>query len=136
MTYFEAYLLTRLNPIIGLGIGTLMLGVFGIILCLVIYGMTVDSYRATSESISKAKVDFKKRIKYAISLLLCGSIIITFMPTTKEMAFIYIAPALVNNADLKETVSKLPSISKLGLEYIEETLKDNINNKIKENVSK
>ena len=136
MTYFEAYLLTRLDSIIGLGTGTLILGLLGIITCIVIYGQVVGSYSVTSESISKARVDLKKRIKYAISLLLCGSIILTFIPTTKEMAFIYIAPALVNNVDLKETVSKLPSISKLGLEYIEETLKDNINNKIKENVSK
>ena len=136
MTHFEAYLLTRLDSIIGLGFITLLLGGAGVILCIMMYGMTVDSYKITSESISKARVDFKKRIKYAITLLLCGSIILTLIPTTKETAFIYIAPAIVNNKDMQETMTKLPNISKLGLEYIEETLKDNINNKIKENVSK
>lgn len=136
MTHFEAYLLTRLDSLIGLGVSAMVLGGLGIIICIMAYGFTVDSYEATSESILQARIDFKRRIKYVIPLLLCASIILTFIPTTKETAFIYIAPAIVNNKDMQETMTKLPNISKLGLEYIEETLKDNINNKIKENVSK
>ena len=42
------------------------------------------------------------------------------------MAFIYIAPAIVNNKDVQKTIQKIPEFSGLGLEYINELLKTKI----------
>ena len=42
------------------------------------------------------------------------------------MAFIYIAPAIVNNKDIQETFKQMPELTNLGLEYLKETLKEKI----------
>ena len=72
-----------------------------------------------------------KKIKNIFFLLIiplyCLSFIIaTLIPTSKEMAFIYIAPAIVNNTDVQKTIQKIPELSGLGLEYINELLKTKI----------
>ena len=128
MTHFEAYMLTRLDSLIELGIGALLVGILLFAFLITAYLFPEDLHGLTVESKAEKKVNLKKGSKYALPLMLCGTIILTFIPTTKEMAFIYIAPAITNNQHLQETLTKLPNISKLGLEYLEETLKDNINN--------
>ena len=78
--------------------------------------------------VNKINKIIKKTILFFIIPVVCLSCLLkTLIPTTKEMAFIYIAPAIVNNKDVQKTIQKIPELSGLGLEYLTETLKGEIN---------
>lgn len=117
MTYFQAYLLTRLDDLRDLGF-FLIVGALGHILLW---------------KISEEK-DAKPFAITAYIALFFGIIISIITPTTKQAAFIYIAPAIVNNQDIQKTIKKLPELSGLGLEYLSEVLKQEIKDNKKEAV--
>lgn len=130
MTYFEAYILTRLDPLkslfssLSVGLGTLLL-IFCIVFAFWWFFNTVEDLGGRADTIVK---NLKKIILFFIvPIYLVVSLIKNLIPTTKEMAFIYIAPAIVNNKDVQKTIQKIPELSGLGLEYLTETLKGEIN---------
>ena len=49
-----------------------------------------------------------------------------FMPTAKAIAFIYIAPQIIENGAVKDTFKNIPELTKLGTEYLKEILKEKI----------
>lgn len=60
-----------------------------------------------------------------------GSFIISmslaiFTPSSKGIAFIYIAPQIIENGAVKDTVKNIPELTKLGTEYLKEILADKI----------
>lgn len=122
MTYFQAYLLTRLDSFQHLlqglsGVATILIVVNGVAL---ISLLVIDD---TDKSIFyKVASYFKITVPLFIVILVIKSLI----PTTKEAAFIYVAPAIVNNQDIQKTIKKLPELSGLGLEYLGEILKQEI----------
>ena len=130
MTYFEAYILTRLDPLksLFLSLSNKSIGV------LIIFFLIFFTFFLPTESFIDQEKDQQamiKKIKNIFFLLIiplyCLSFIIaTLIPTSKEMAFIYIAPAIVNNKDVQKTIQKIPELSGLGLEYINELLKTKI----------
>ena len=130
MTYFEAYILTRLDPLKSLflslsnkGIGVLII-LFTIIFTIF---LSFESLRYLEEEQKTTIRKIKNVFFFLIIPLYCLSFIIaTLIPTSKEMAFIYIAPAIVNNKDVQKTIQKIPELSGLGLEYINELLKTKI----------
>ena len=79
------------------------------------------------QSIDNFLIKFK-RLKG--KMLLCFSIacltITPFSPTTKQTAFIIIAPHIIENNDIKETFKNIPEIAKLGTDYLKEILKEKI----------
>lgn len=129
MTYFEAYILTRLDPLkslfssLSVGLGTLLL-----IFCIA-FGISwlfniLEVLEERGDAIVK---NLKKILLFFIVPIFCVvSLVKNLIPTTKEMAFIYIAPAIVNNKDVQKTIQKIPELSGLGLEYLTETLKGEI----------
>ena len=129
MTYLEAYILTRLDPLKSLlsGLST-HLSVLLLIFCIV-FGFswlinTVEDLGERGDTIVK---NLKKILLFLIIPIFCVvSLVKNLIPTTKEMAFIYIAPAIVNNKDVQKTIQKIPELSGLGLEYLTETLKGEI----------
>ena len=130
MTYFEVYILTRLDPLksLFLSLSSKNIGV------LIIFFLIFFTFFLPTESFIDQEKDQQamiKKIKNIFFLLIiplyCLSFIIaTLIPTSKEMAFIYIAPAIVNNTDVQKTIQKIPELSGLGLEYINELLKTKI----------
>lgn len=130
MTYFEAYILTRLDPLKNL---FLSLSSKGIGVLIILFAILFTSFLLI-ESPRDLEYDQQKTIKkikniffFLIIPVYCLSFIIaTLIPTSKEMAFIYIAPAIVNNKDVQKTIQKIPELSGLGLEYINELLKTKI----------
>lgn len=135
MTHFEAYLLTRLDVLNGIGISLLILSAIMAVISLASYTDANASW-SSEKTKRKSMPLFIKRAKWFGTFALLGVMLVTLIPTTKEMAFIYIAPAIVNNQDMQDTVKKLPSISKLGLEYVEEILKSEIKEKVNNNNNK
>ncbi len=127
MTYFDAYILTRLDPFKSLFSGlSIYLGVLLLIFCIVyaISWFVIVIEQLQNTEVNKINKIIKKTILFLIILVACLSCLLkTLIPTTKEMAFIYIAPAIVNNKDVQKTIQKIPELSGLGLEYLTETLK-------------
>ncbi len=123
MTYFEAYLLTRLDALNVLGRGCLFFGIMISLMAFIVYCANQDP-DDDKEVIMKTII--QKIFKFSIPVLLLGIFLATFTPTTKEAAFIYIAPAIVNNEDLQKTVKQLPELSNLGMEYLNGLLKKEI----------
>ena len=130
MTYFEAYILTRLDPLKSLfssasaGLLSLLI-IFGIIYLISWFIVAIEQLQNTEAN--KINKIIKKTILFFIVPVVCVSYLLkTLIPTTKEMAFIYIAPAIVNNKDVQKTIQKIPELSGLGLEYLTETLKGEI----------
>ena len=128
MTYFQAYLLTRLdsfssllNSLIAFGLAVI------VILCVILFAKAVEPEFCNGSNI-------KKYFFIILPITLLFSILNAMIPSTKEAAFIYIAPALVNNKDVQKTLKKLPELSGLGLEYLGDILKQEIKKNININL--
>lgn len=119
MNYFTAYLFTRLNSINNVADFLLATGIALIVIGLAASGLYSIEYdfpkKLFREAISKIKY-------WAIFLLL----IFLLVPTQKEAAFIYIAPAIVNNKNFKETIQQIPELSNLGLQYLNDLLREQV----------
>lgn len=129
MTYFEAYILTRLDPLKSLfsSLSELLFFVFLFMVFVCVMGSAISYSGDFGEDFSQSVKKFKKKFWFFILPVFCISCLIkNLIPTSKEMAFIYIAPAIVNNKDVQKTIQKIPELSGLGLEYINELLKTKI----------
>ena len=129
MTYLEAYILTRLDPLkslfSGASVGLMsLLIIFCIVFAAFWFTNILEGLGEEGDAIVK---NLKKILLFFIVPIFCIVCLIkNLIPTTKEMAFIYIAPAIVNNKDVQKTIQKIPELSGLGLEYLTETLKGEI----------
>lgn len=65
--------------------------------------------------------------KFHRALCIVASIMLilaTFIPSQKQVAFIILAPAIVENKDMQETLKNIPEIARLGTEYLKEMLQE------------
>lgn len=85
--------------------------------CLAILISMADTHN-TEKDLKQIYTDFKKMLSYFI----ITALLLVFIPSQKQAAFIMIAPAIVENKDLKETVKNIPELTKLGTEYLKEML--------------
>jgi hypothetical protein len=115
MTHFQAYLLTRLDYFQDL------FHAITIIAVVLLVGNFVAMLITLRKELHCKKVSCY--FKITIPLLIVSSVFSSLIPTTKEAAFIYIAPAIVNNQDIQKTIKKLPELSVLGIEYLGEVVK-------------
>tara|TARA_R110000868_G_scaffold85668_2_gene240819 strand:- start:591 stop:1007 length:417 start_codon:yes stop_codon:yes gene_type:complete len=122
MTYFQAYLLTRLDAFQHL-FGTLEQAA---ILLIVVNGVAQIISLAIAMMAQEEEKKVASYFKITIPLFIVILVIKSLIPTTKEAAFIYVAPAIVNNKNIQKTIKKLPELSGLGLEYLGEILKQEI----------
>jgi hypothetical protein len=120
MTHFEAYLLTRLDTLSGFFV------IISVISAICFIG-NIFLYLDQWDEDKKSKI--KPTIKYFALSMLTSGIFVVSIPSKKEMAFIYIAPAIVNNQDFQKTVKQLPELSNLGMQYLNDILKEKIADK-------
>lgn len=112
---WEMYLITRMDAIIGIMFATLLLGAAA---AAVFIALTAVSYQEYSQYIDrgdsyerernreKRSYDFfKKFLKISVSTTVAAMILLCLTPTTKDLAMIYIVPAITKN----EQVQKLPA---------------------------
>jgi len=153
MNHFTAYLFTQIDSLKNFSdflldillIPSLVL--FAVyIVCMIVLNVSDIQDNTKIDSENSMTSQFKKIITpllktpakisvYAIPILLTISF---FTPSQKQLAFIYIAPAIVNNKDIQKTLKSIPEISALGLQYLTETLKGEVKeiaNNIKTNVN-
>jgi len=69
---------------------------------------------------------FSKLNKISAVLFAISLSFTVFLPSSKGIAFIYIAPKIVENGDVKETFANIPELAKLGTEYLKDLLKEKV----------
>lgn len=64
--------------------------------------------------------------KVCIAILAISLSLTILLPTSKGIAFIYVAPKLIENNNVKETFANIPELAKLGTDYLKELLKSSM----------
>lgn len=116
MTYFQALLLTRIDYL-----PVYLASIIGVLIGYIIY-------RAIA----------KKSIKWFAPLLIVLFTVKGLLPTKEELAFILIAPPIVNNKSIQSSVTLIPDLIALSGELKKKKLSksiQDIDNEIKENKS-
>jgi hypothetical protein len=72
------------------------------------------------------KEKLNKPIKILYPVWLFFILLWAAIPTTKEAAFIWIAPQIVENGAVKETVKNIPELNRLCTEYLKNVLKEKV----------
>ncbi len=72
------------------------------------------------------KEELNKPIKILYPVWVFFILLWAAIPTTKEAAFIWIAPQIVENGAVKETVKNIPELTRLGTEYLKNVLKEKV----------
>ena len=131
MTYLGMYLLTKLDnfrcffdKMSGfMLIVFILLGIFT-----VIYSAfrAEDDYHRTYIEVFK-EVYNVTRLHIVFITMIVLTFIATLIPTTKQAAFIWVAPQIIENGAVKDTVKNIPELTKLGTEYLKELLKEKTN---------
>lgn len=125
MEYFMMYLLTQLNSF------KMTLLFFSIISAVVICGIIIMCSLVASDYCGYYKETFQEyakmwRLKLFIVLFCVFCSAETLLPSTKQAAFIYIAPQIIANGDVKDSIKAIPELAKLGTDYLKTMLKDKI----------
>lgn len=126
MTYLGMYILTKLDSwqCFMWTSGFVLIVVTGIMLfgCVIApsecYGEVMDSFKGYTKAIH-----IKDVFIIGVILLILGQL----LPTTKQAAFIWVAPQIIDNGAVKDTVKNIPELTKLGTEYLKELLKEKTN---------
>lgn len=79
-----------------------------------------------SETERKKEKSCFKLVKVLFILGCVFSLITTFLPNQKQLAFIIAAPYIVENKELQEAGKNSAEIIKLGTEYLKQSLSDEI----------
>ena len=126
MTYLGMYLLTKLDSwqCFTKGAGGMLLVASGI--------MALGCAMACSDNYGTFVEDTKNLLKTIhVKTVLISSVVLLvlsqLLPTTKQAAFIYIAPQIIENGAVKDTVKNIPELTKLGTDYLKELLKEKVN---------
>jgi len=120
MKYYLFAMLPNIKTLLGVVIAILFVfAVLGIII-------KAENENTLFEH-NKTKLDFGP-VKLLFTLGCIFSLIITFIPNQKQLAFIIAAPYIVENQQLQEVGKNSAEIIKLGTEY----LKQSLSNEIKE----
>ena len=125
MDYLMMYLLTQLDSLKS------VLLFFSIISTVVTGIVLLVSAMAASDYCGDFKDAFQKytktyRLKLCIVLFFVFCFAEALLPSTKQAAFIYIAPQIIANGNVKDSIKYLPELAKLGTEYLKTMLKDKI----------
>ena len=125
MDYFMMYLLTQLDSLKSVLlffsiISTIVTG----ILLLVCAMAASDCYGDFKEAFQGYTKTFKLKLCIVLFFVFCFAE--ALLPSTKQAAFIYIAPKIIANGDVKDSIKTVPELTKLGTEYLKTMLKDKI----------
>lgn len=124
MIYF--YLLTILDNVntaacVCCGLSGIYTAIISILM-----GVFIAEGQPSEEEIKDTIKLYKLKITWVVFLI--SGIVLTLLPTTKQAAFIWIAPQIVENGAVKDTVKNIPELTKLGTDYLKDLLKEKIKN--------
>lgn len=120
MTYLLMYLLTIVDNIpIVLGPMAVLLGIGILAGTIVMIASSLDG----DEELVQGILPWYKR---GLGAFILFTSLLIFIPSSKGIAFIYIAPQIIENGAVKDTVKNIPELTKLGTEYLKEILADKV----------
>lgn len=127
MTYFAMYLLTIVDSL------TTVTSVFSVLLGIILVVFIVFTISERYDNIgyfgkgARIRVKFLEKVRNKLAIIVCIlSAISVLVPSSKALAFIFIAPQIIENGDVKDTFKNIPELAKLGTEYLKEILKEKI----------
>jgi uncharacterized protein YacL len=120
MKYYLFAMLPNIKTLLGV--------IVAVLFVLVILGFIATAENANTLTEENYKESDFRSIKLLFTLGCIFSLIITFIPNQKQLAFIIAAPYIVENQQLQEAGKNSAEIIKLGTEY----LKQSLSNEIKE----
>ena len=126
MNYLGMYILTKLDSWHS------FTGKYGVVMIIAAGIMLIGSIIGGADGYGDFTESLKKLIKslHIKTVFISGIVLLAFsqlLPTTKQAAFIWIAPQIIENGAVKDTVKNIPELTKLGTDYLKELLKDKIN---------
>lgn len=121
ISYSLMYWLTRLDKLNNVFEGILVLGGFALLILIIAYVISstskdIDDEAKTVNSFSKK---WLKTLLFPWIFSLLG---LTFVPTSKEMAMIYVVPNIAESQVIKQDI---PEIYDLGVTALKDWLKKN-----------
>lgn len=127
MSVLDLYLLLKLDVLKNLsGNIAIFLLILSGLLVFIITIICSDFYgREDFKETWKGWVKFFK-VKLILFLSIFLLVLDTLLPTTKQAAFLYISPHIINNGEVQEAVKILPEIVKLGTDYLKEIIKGEV----------
>ena len=122
MEYFMMYLLTQLDSF------RRTMWVFSTLSCIIAIMILFLSIFISYDDFRTSYYEYLKTYRLKLfAILFCVFYSVgTLIPTTKQAAFSYIAPQIIANGDVKDSIKAIPELAKLGTEYLKTILKDNI----------
>ena len=139
MTALQLYLFIKLDAIILLAqtfmTPCFVIGIIALIVWLVLWVVPYGGEDTKPEDVKKLKIQCEN-IRRPVSKILMWTFIVwlplrliaSLLPSTKEMAIIYVVPKIINN----EMIAQIPDkLLKLSSEWIDELRPQNVKNDIK-----
>lgn len=80
---------------------------------------TIINSIISSDKSNTAVLKVSKSLYVALFLAIFNML----LPNTKQAAFIFIAPKIIENKDVQATVSNIPELTQLGTEFLKQKLK-------------
>lgn len=112
ITPVTMYWITRLDSISGLMCIILFVCVLGIIITAINWGL--------NEPIDEEREPYKKWFKRETITAIIAALILTFIPSSKEMAIIYVVPHIAESQIVKQDI---PELYDLGVDALKDWLK-------------
>lgn len=128
MSMFTLYMLLKLDAIRGFFVGAFLIS--GVVLFFVILEYCIF----VVELKELQKKHLKKLIKISLSIFIISSIVIPIMPSTKEMAFIYVASKISNTEKGKNIGENMLNIPDNALEIVNIKMKEYLEDIKKETI--
>ena len=129
MTYLGMYILTKLDSWHSFTgcIGVILL--ITAVIAAILLAPIVDCFKNYNEPFIKKYADYAKILRFKTLFIVAISFMVLaqLLPTTKQAAFIWIAPQIIENGAVKDTVKNIPELTKLGTDYLKELLKEKVN---------
>lgn len=123
MNPFLLYLVLILDNILGLLVTTVLISGVGCLLSIALLPMLFDDCmfddRKQAEAVRLIVAKWRKRLVIAFCI---SAVLLTFVPSTKQCAVIYVVPKIANNETLQEDCKELYelAIQKMKQELSEE----------------
>ena len=90
-------------------------------------GIRHNTWHVTKETLRRRL--YANVNKVCITIFAVTLSLAILLPTSKGIAFIYVAPKLIENNNVKETFANIPELAKLGTDYLKELLKEKVNDR-------
>lgn len=113
-------------------IKTLLCVIIVVLFVFAICGFIVVASENEDKKMSEIKDEDFKTASLFFILACIFSLVMTFTPNQKQLAFIIAAPHIIENKDLQEAGKNSAEIIKLGTEYLKQSLSNEIEIKGKE----